>query len=152
MLQTMDDIQPGVSGVSVFKPAPGVKAAIVKVCPAPSLYDLIPWCSLAPHQQHLRLLWWVHPLPCTPPLGSEIKLAHCTAASAERPPALDLVLTSPAVHPQETEEVYEVDGTFVRRSRMLPLPGAGIAEEAGIPGVPLKAPAQVCFLYTVSNL
>lgn len=44
---------------------------------------------------------------------------------------------------QETEEVYEVDGTFVHRSRMTPLPGAGIAEEAGIPGVPLKAAAKV---------
>jgi hypothetical protein len=44
---------------------------------------------------------------------------------------------------QETEEVYEVDGTFVHRSRMMPLPGAGIAEQAGLPGVPLKAPAQV---------
>lgn len=45
--------------------------------------------------------------------------------------------------PQETEEVYEVDGTFVHRSRMTPLPGAGIAEEASIPGVPLKAAAKV---------
>jgi hypothetical protein len=44
---------------------------------------------------------------------------------------------------QETEEVYEVDGTFVHRSRMTPLPGAGIAEEASIPGVPLKAAAKV---------
>ena len=43
---------------------------------------------------------------------------------------------------QETEEVYEVDGTFVHRSRMTPLPGAGIAEEASIPGVPLKAAAK----------
>lgn len=31
-LHTMGDIQPGVSGVSVFKPVEGVKAAIVKVC------------------------------------------------------------------------------------------------------------------------
>ena len=29
-LHTMGDIQPGVSGVSVFKPVEGVKAAVVK--------------------------------------------------------------------------------------------------------------------------
>lgn len=39
--------------------------------------------------------------------------------------------------------MYEVDGTFVHRSRMTPLPGAGIAEEASIPGVPPKAAAKV---------
>ena len=139
-LQTMGDIQPGVSGVSVFKPVEGVKGRHCKgklsITCATMLYvqlhkgyQCVHWAKglsvKAAHARSMVQLLTLQHISNSLIHGTISILCHCLPTS------------------QETEEVYEVDGTFVHRSRMTPLPGAGIAKEASIPGVPLKAAAKV---------